>query len=385
MVNYEFPPVGGGGATANYYLAREMVRMGHDVGVLTSATAGVPLRETVEGIDVHRVRVFRRRRDYTSIHEMLQYIAFATPPAVRLARAHWDVIQTFFAVPSGLVGCWAARASKAVQVVRIGGGDLPGHERRFGLLHKVLRPVVGRVLRKVQARVVNSEGMHERAMHAYPRLDFHVIHNGIDLELFHPPDGHPRAVPVVLFVSRLIERKGLHLLLPALARLLREGIELRLLVVGDGPMREKLQDQAAALGIADRTEFAGLRPREELPELYRRGDIFCLPSSSEGMANVILEALATGLPIVTTQVPGTAELVVDGVNGLVVAPDDADALVDPLRRLLGDARLRSEMGARSRERSEAFSWASMAEKYITLYEALITDRALARARRPMHP
>ena len=385
MVNYEFPPVGGGGATANYYLAREMVRLGHEVTVLTSATAGVPFRETLDGIDVRRVRVFRRRRDYTSIHEMLQYIAFATPRAVRLAAsAHWDVIQTFFAVPSGLVGCWAARASRAVQVVRIGGGDLPGHERRFGLLHKLLRPVVGRVLRKVQARVVNSEGMHERATQAYPRLDFEVICNGIDLELFYPADGGHRTVPTVLFVSRLIERKGLQLLLPALATLRDDGVEFRLLVVGDGPMREKLEQQTAALGLAQRTEFLGLRPRDEVPELYRRGDVFCLPSSSEGMANVILEALATGLPVITTQVPGTAELVVDGTNGFVVAADDPGALVEPLRQLLTDTALRAQMGARSRERSEGFSWTIMAEKYVALYEALISARAMRRAPGPMH-
>ncbi|HCU35535.1 MAG TPA: glycosyltransferase family 4 protein [Armatimonadetes bacterium] len=385
MVNYEFPPVGGGGATANYYLAREMVRLGHEVTVLTSATAGVPLRETLDGIDVRRVRVFRRRRDFTSVHEMLQYITFATPRALWLAAwAHWDVIQTFFAVPSGLVGCWAARASRAVQVVRIGGGDLPGHERRFGLLHRLLRPVVGRVLRKVQARVVNSEGMHERATQAYPRLDFEIIYNGIDLELFHPTDGVPRDVPTVLFVSRLIERKGLQLLLPALATLMGEGVAFALMVVGDGPMREKLEEQTAALGLAERTEFLGLRPREEVPALYRRGDVFCLPSSSEGMANVILEALATGLPIITTRVPGTTELVVDGINGFVVPADDAAALVGPLRQLLSDAALRARMGARSRERSEAFSWTLMAERYVALYEKLISDRALRRARRPVH-
>lgn len=373
MLNYEFPPVGGGGATINYYLAREMVRLGHNVTVFTSATAGLPLHETVDGIDVRRVRILRRRLDYASVHEMLQYVILGTPHAIRLARAkpRWDVVQTFFAVPSGLVGCWAARACGAPQVVSLWGGDLPGHEKRFGLLHRLMHPIVGRVLRKVPARVVNSQGLCDRAVSIFPKLDFAVIPNGIDRDLFHPPDQPHDGVPTVLFVSRLIERKGLHLLLSALGTLLQEGVEFRVLVIGDGPMREKLEQQTAALGLTDRTTFLGLIDHGRLPELYRQGDIFCLPSASEGMASVVLEALATGLPIVTTDVPGTSELVTDGYNGFVAPIGDADALVAPLRRLLTDREFRREQGLRSRERSADFSWTVMAERYLALYASLI--------------
>ncbi len=373
MLNYEFPPVGGGGATINYHLACEMVRLGHEITVLTSGPGDLPLHETVDGIDIRRVRIFRRRLDYASVHEMLQYVMLGTPHAIRLARAkpRWDIIQTFFAVPSGLVGCWAARASGAPQVVSLWGGDLPGHEKRFGLLHRILRPVVGRVLRKVPARVVNSQGLRDRAVQMFPRLDFAVIPNGIDRDLFHPPEQPHDGVPTVLFVSRLIERKGLHLLLRALGALLQEGIEFRVLVIGDGPMREKLEEQTLELGLSDRTTFLGLIDHLKLPEFYRQGDIFCLPSASEGMASVVLEALATGLPIVTTDVPGTSELVSDGHNGFVAPVGDADALVAPLRRLLTDHEFRREQGRRSRERSADFSWTVMAERYLALYASLI--------------
>jgi len=372
IINYEFPPVGGGGATANYYLAREMVKKGHSVTVLTSGFYGLPRREDVEGIEVLRVPVWRRRRDFTKIHEMLQYVLSATPRAAIMGRrnapARWDVVQTFFAVPSGLVGWWPATLSCTPHVIRLGGGDLPGHEKRFSLAHRVLRPVVGYLLKKAAARVVNSTGLKNRAQSTFPNLSFEVIYNGIDTERFYPSEFVPDDIPTMLFVSRLIERKGLQFLLAALAHVKKEGIPFWLLVVGDGPMRQQLQAQTEQLGLADMVQFLGLKPRDELPEIYRQGDIFCLPSSSEGMANVVLEALATGLPVVTTDVPGTAELVQDGANGFVVQPGSAEALVMPLKKLLSDATLRQDFGQVSRQRSLDFTWHKMAEKYLKLYE-----------------
>ncbi len=375
MVNYEFPPVGGGGATANYYLAREMVKLGHAVRVVTSGFRGLPKREHVEGIEVVRVPVWRQRRDFTKMHEMLQYVLSATPRAAVMGRSRgaeaWDIVQTFFAVPSGLVGWWPARCGAIPHVIRLGGGDLPGHQKRFALAHRVLRPIVRCLLGGASARVVNSEGLRRRAEATFPDLPFDVISNGVDVELFRPREAEGAQIPTVLFVSRLSERKGLHLLLPALGRLLNEGPEFRLLVVGDGPMRSQLEQQTEQLGLSDIVDFVGLRPRSELPSIYRRGDIFCLPSASEGMANVILEALATGLPVVATDVPGSSELVEEGVNGFVVEPGNAEALGEPLRRLIGDADLRQRLGEASRQRSEHFAWSRMAGQYLKLYDGLM--------------
>jgi glycosyltransferase involved in cell wall biosynthesis len=374
VVNYEFPPVGGGGATANYYLAREMVKQGHAVRVVTSGFRGLPARADVEGIEVVRVPVWRQRQDFTKMHEMLQYVLSATPRAAVMGRSRgpeaWDIVQTFFAVPSGLVGWWPASCGHIPHVIRLGGGDLPGHEKRFSMAHRVLRPVVKCLLRGASARVVNSEGLRQRAQAIFPDLHFEVICNGVDVEIFRPGPKESERIPTVLFVSRLIERKGLHLLLPALGRLLNEGVEFRLLVVGDGPMRSQLEQQAEQLGLANTTDFLGLRPRSELPAIYRRADIFCLPSASEGMANVMLEALATGLPVVATDVPGSSELVQDGVNGFVVQAGHWEALVEPLRRLLSDTELRQRLGEAGRQHSENFAWSKMAGQYLKLYDGL---------------
>lgn len=381
MVNYEFPPVGGGGATANYYLAREMVRAGHEVTVVTSYFKGLPLEETVAGIRVLRVKLRRKRRDFTKFHEMLQYVVFAVPKLRRLCRReHFDVVHTFFAVPSGPAGYVACRTARAPHVIRLGGGDLPGHDPgRFGALHTALKPVVRWLLRRADARVVNSQGLREKAESIYPGLAFDVVQNGIDLEEFVPAAEAHGGPPVVLFVSRLIERKGLQYLLPALARLRDEGVSFRLLVAGDGPLRGELEQQTRDLGLAEQVEFLGLIERANLPAVYARGDLFVLPSVSEGMPNVVLEAIACGLPIVGTDVPGMAELVNEGMNGHIVPPADIDALVGPLRRLLTDADLRAAQSKASREHAQGCGWAAMAAKYLALYEASVSRRAGERA------
>lgn len=370
MVNYEFPPVGGGGATANYYLAREMVRAGHEVTVVTSYFQGLALEETVAGIRVLRVKLRRQRRDFTRFHEMLQYVLFALPKLRRLCRhEHFDVVHTFFAVPSGPAGYVASRAARAPHIIRLGGGDLPGHDPgRFGALHAVLKPVVRWLLRRADARVVNSQGLREKAERLYPGLVFDVVPNGIDLEEFTPVEAPREGPPVVLFVSRLIARKGLQYLLPALARLRDEGVAFRLLVAGDGPLRPELEQQVRELGLAAQVEFLGLVEREHLPAVYARGDVFVLPSVSEGMPNVVLEAIACGLPVVGTDVPGLAELVQEGVNGYIVPPGVVEALVEPLRRLLTDTALRQAQSVASRAHAQRCGWAAMAAQYLALYE-----------------
>jgi glycosyltransferase involved in cell wall biosynthesis len=368
IVNYEFPPVGGGGANANYYLAREMVRLGHEVTVVTSYFRGLPLSESVEGIRVLRVRLWRRRRDYTKFHEMLQYVAFAIPRLWALCRRErFDLVLCFFAVPSGPAGYVASRVAHAPLVIRLGGGDLPGHDPdRFGTLHRLLGPVVRWLLTRSAARVVNSEGLREKAEALFPGLSFNVIPNGIDLDEFQPPAVRANEPPVILFCSRLIERKGLQFLLPALATLRDEGVPFVLQVVGDGPLRPQLEQQVAELALGEQVQFLGLRGHEELPALYQAADIFVLPSVSEGMPNVVLEAIGCGLPVVGTDVPGMAELVTPGDNGYIVPAGQAQAFIVPLRELLSDADRRRALGQASRARAEKFGWRQLAQAFVNL-------------------
>lgn len=149
----------------------------------------------------------------------------------------------------------------------------------------------------------------------------------------------------LLFVGRLDQVKGVLVLFDAVAGLVAEGRDVRLTLVGDGPQRADLERRTKELGLGARVEFAGYRSQAEVQEHLAAADVFVLPSFAEGVPVSLMEAMARATPVVATNVGGVTELVRDGVNGLVVAPGDVDALAAAIARLESDASLRAAMGA----------------------------------------
>lgn len=187
---------------------------------------------------------------------------------------------------------------------------------------------------------------------------------------FHIPSGHV----VIGSVGRLVEVKHYHHLITALAGLIRQQMPISGVLIGDGPLRSALQEQAETLGIAERVHFLGRR--DDVPALLPLLDLFVLPSRSEGMSNTILEAMATGLPVVATAVGGTPEMVVDGETGRLVLPEDPKGLEAVLATLLANAEQRRYMGQQARRRVETlYSLSAMVRAYETLYEQLDTRQS----------
>lgn len=125
---------------------------------------------------------------------------------------------------------------------------------------------------------------------------------------------------------------------------------VRLTLVGDGPRRDELEALAGRLGVADRVRFTGSIGHDDILPMFRSADVFCLPSFSEGVPVVLMEAMAHSVPVVTTRIMGIPELVEDGLSGLLVAPGRVDVLVEALIRLVRDADLRQQLGARGRDK-----------------------------------
>jgi glycosyltransferase involved in cell wall biosynthesis len=207
----------------------------------------------------------------------------------------------------------------------------------------------------------------------YPTTRLRTIRNGID----EAADAEPVSLapqPTVLQIARLARVKGQHTLLHALTRIDAHAVLVGRDLESDGAYQRTLEDDAVRLGVADRVVFAGLR--DDVAALLAGCDVFCLPSSAEGLPIVVLEAMAAGRPVVASAVGGTPELVVDGVTGLLVPPEDAVALADALSSLLGDADWSRALGEAGRERvRREFSLRATTARVIDLYNLVSTMRA----------
>lgn len=181
------------------------------------------------------------------------------------------------------------------------------------------------------------------------------IYHGLDVDSYQPNGTSPANPPVLLAVGQLKEKKGFRHLLDACATLRDRGLDVRCRIVGEGPDRDRLTDRIRALDLEDRVELLGALEHDDVVAQYRAATVFTLPcvvgadGDRDGIPNVILEAMAMQLPVVSTHHSGIPEAVQDGVTGLLVEPGDAAALADALERLLADADLRRGMGRRGRQ------------------------------------
>lgn len=193
--------------------------------------------------------------------------------------------------------------------------------------------------------------------HDSPRGPVHRIYNGIDLSRFRPsPDG--REERLILAVGRLIAKKGFSNLVQACASLRDAGVEFRCILVGDGPERDSLQSLVDTLDLKDRFSFAGTRRQEELVELLQRAAVVTLPcvvtetGDRDGLPTVLLEAMAAGIPVVTTTVSGGPEIVDDGRDGYLVPPGEPEQLARRLTDILTVPGRAREMGQNARAKAE---------------------------------
>jgi glycosyltransferase involved in cell wall biosynthesis len=200
----------------------------------------------------------------------------------------------------------------------------------------------------------------------WPKL--HVVHCGVE-PAEHLPGAPPADGPLrLLAVGRLTQIKGQAVLIEALAELRADGVDAQLTVAGDGPKRAALERLARRLRVEDSVRFTGAVGLDRMPQLYESADVFVHGSFAEGIPVVLMEAMAHRLPVVTANVMGTAELIRDGENGLLVRPGRPGAVAAAVRRLAADADLRAQLGASGRETVEAeFSVAASAERLRDLF------------------
>jgi glycosyltransferase involved in cell wall biosynthesis len=212
--------------------------------------------------------------------------------------------------------------------------------------------------------------------YSVPRESITVVHCGVDAQAFRPglKKGRAGGRPTVLFVGNIVANKGVEVVFEAGLRLRFKYPDIRIQILGSASaLTEGLQARIRSEGAESNYEFPGFVERAELPRYYREADVFCSPAQYEGgVANVYIEAMACGCPVVASTAGGGPEAVADGETGLLVPPNDVDAVVRALDRILADAPLRARMGRAGRQRvDDYFSMDKYILRVLAVYEKAI--------------
>ena len=361
MLNYEYPPLGGGAGNASYYLLKEISKCPRiKIDLVTTSTNNFRTEKLTEDVTIHFLDINKKEKSlhYQTNKDILVYF-FKAYSYVKALKKHkkFDLCHAFFGIPCGFI----ALLLGIPYIVSLRGSDVPYFNKRFYWLDKLVFKKLSRVIWKRALKVVaNSEGLKELAQKTAPNQEIRVINNGVDLELFYPPEKKAISSKVKLIsTGRLIERKGYAYLIEALKN--NKNVELTL--IGEGNIKELLESLALKNTVS--VKFLGRIAHEKIPEYLRFADVFVLPSLNEGMSNAILEAMACGLPVITTNVGGSSELVKG--NGFIVNKASAVSLKHAIKEYSKNKTLIKKHGEKSRCIAEYTSWNKVAKDYSSLY------------------
>ncbi len=381
MVTEYAYPVLGGISEHVHFLSRELAQLGHDVTVVTS-NAPRGMRAAADYADAdHRAHAgYRTVRIGQSIpivsNGSIARISVGRALKRRLGRvqAPMDVVHA-----QGLAGpfmpLWALRASKAPCTVGTFHTYFDGGHIAYRTLHGYLATALGNADRKiaVSEACVVSTGQY------FPDEVFDIVPNGIDTEFFHPlerPDERLPGLPRILFVGRFDPRNGLGTLLDAAGILQHRGYEFEVQVVGDGPARPMYEHHAKKSGVWDRVKWLGLL-NEERPELYRQATVLAAPCTLASFGVILLEAFASGIPVVCADNVGFRQVIRDGAPGEFVVGDNPEALANGLAKVLDDPDLREDWGRRGRRvAEERYAWPIVARQIEEIYIQVLTSKGI---------
>lgn len=365
MLNYEFPPIGGGASPVTMSLSKELVRTGNEVDVVTMAFRGLKRREDIDGVNVYRIPAIRSRQDICHTHEMLSFDLTALPFCLNLIKERrYDINHTHFIIPTGIVSYLLKKITGLPYIVTSHGSDVEGYNPdRFKILHKFLRPFWNVLARGASSLTTPSEGLKDLILEKDKRLNVKVIPNG----LYMPEAGSRNSGPQnILLVSRLFERKGFQYFLEAVKDMDFSG---KINIVGDGPYRKKLEE--IARGIKKDICFRGYidSSSNEYKSLYASSSIFVFPSKMESFGIVLLEAMAYGLACITASTKSLKE--VGGDACLYVRPENPSDIRLALEKLFRDEGLRERLRNKAVERAKRFAWEGISREFLSLYREVL--------------
>lgn len=392
FVTPEYFPISGGTGAYVYYLSDNLQKFGHNVHVV--ARDQKDSERIINGIKVHYVS--------GSGNAITKYWKFSRAVSKKLKELNYqigfDIIHANlplvpnFAIPdnsSKAIVCAVHSTWKGEALVtkRDNPNELNPNEKAMLRFNFLLRSFEKKLMHRSDALIAVSKYTVKELTELYGinKKKIYVIYNGVDVEKFKPrPNriklrqefGLDKDKKIVLFVGRLYHRKGLEILLHSIPSVLKEFDKVEFVISGTGFKKKEssLRTLAKELKIENSVKFLGYVLDEKLPFLYSASDIFVLPAIYENFPFAILEAQSSGLPVVSTNVGGIPEFLVDGENGFIIEPGDSSQLNQKILKLLKNPELAKNMGRQGRKLTkENLNWKLITRQVIDLYQKLLIE------------
>lgn len=364
MLNYEFPPLGGGAGNASYYLLKEFAKYdGLEIDLITSSTQKYKEEIFSKNVTVYYLDIYKSRNiSSQSMKDLLIYSWKAYFFSKKLINSkQYDLVHCFFGIPCGAI----AYKLGLPYIVSLRGSDVPGHNPKFKYYYLILGWLIKKVWRGSKKLIANSDDLKKSALAFYNKKPVDVIANGVDTEKFSPCHKNDKLFRV-LFVGRFHKIKGIEYLLNGFLAFAKGKTDVELVLAGDGAMLKYFSSMYASYSFI---KFVGVKPQDILIDIYKSSDIFVLPSLNEGMSNSLLEAMACGLAIITTDTGG-ASILVNNDSGIIVEKKSSLDIADALNRLYSNTNVLNNMKKNNRNMALTFSWSDIADEYLAIYQSV---------------
>lgn len=371
---HEFPPVGGGGGRAAQDICKGLVNRGHEIVVLTAHLEGLPKEEWLDGIHVLRLPSLRQEAFRADLKAMGGYVLSGFWAGCRLIK-RWrpDLIHVHFAVPAGALAWALSKLTGVPYVMTVHLGDVPGGvPEKTGSWFKWVKPFTHSIWRDAKQVIAVSEFTRQLALKHYKR-GIEVIPNGVDLDRLRPTGIRVQEPPRIVFAGRLMEQKNPIQIVRSLAEL--KDLAWQCVMIGDGPLLPALQHAIAEYGLQERFTLTGWVTPENVLEWFERSDILFMPSLSEGLPVVGVQALAKGLALVVSKIGGFLDIVDDGENGYLIELSHPSEFSRALRQLLSDEARLKRFRETSLKKADHFNIVHIAEQYEQILSKVSTSNS----------
>jgi glycosyltransferase involved in cell wall biosynthesis len=363
VLNYEYPPLGGGAGPVAKLLSEGYVAQKHEVDYITMHFKGFKRNETINGVNIHRIKCVRRKKEICTTIEMISFVFMAIPYVLKLTRkTKYDVVHSHFAIPSSVIALFLKWFRNLDFIISIHGSDIPGYNPdRFTFEHRFTRPLLKLIFKNAKNVVALSAYLKSLIItNVSDEIEIDIIPNGIDT---HAIVSYPEKEKRILLAGRVLKRKGFQYVLKAIKEL--ELNDWQIDISGDGPYLKALKKEAEGIKIP--VVFHGWLDHscEKFKNLYLKSKIFCLPSTRENASFALLEAMLTKNAIITSHDTGCKETVAD--SGILVDPLSKEQIKSALKSLIEDDDKIKDYGEKAYKRVlDLFDWNMIINQYLIL-------------------